>query len=44
MWATGFANWALAETYHKGIVYKSPEYKSIDVQKDKAIISFDNAA
>ena len=37
------ANWALAETYHKpGIVYKSPVYKSIDVQKDKAIISFDN--
>ncbi|MEJ7740361.1 MAG: sialate O-acetylesterase [Chitinophagaceae bacterium] len=28
------ANWALAETYHKqGIVYKSPVYKSIDVQK-----------
>ena len=37
------ANWALAETYHKpGIVYKSPVYKSIDVQKGKAIISFDN--
>ena len=37
------ANWALAETYHKpGIVYKSPVYKSINVQKDKAIISFDN--
>jgi len=37
------ANWALAETYHQpGIVYKSPIYKSIDVEKDKAIISFDN--
>jgi sialate O-acetylesterase len=37
------ANWALAETYHKGgIVYKSPVYKSMNVQKDKAIISFDN--
>ena len=39
------ANWALAETYHKaGLVYKSPIYKSIDVQKDKAIISFDNVS
>jgi len=38
------ANWALAETYHKeGIVYKSPMYKSMEVRKDKAIISFDNA-
>ncbi|QEC66223.1 sialate O-acetylesterase [Panacibacter ginsenosidivorans] len=38
------ANWALAETYHKeGITYKSPMYKSMEVQKDKAIISFDNA-
>lgn len=37
------ANWALSETYHKtGIVYKSPVYKSMEVQKDKAIISFDN--
>jgi sialate O-acetylesterase len=38
------ANWALAETYHKeGLVYKSPMYKSMEIQKDKAIISFDNA-
>ncbi len=38
------ANWALAETYHKqGIVYKSPVYKSMAVQKNKAIITFDNA-
>ncbi len=38
------ANWALAETYHKqGLLYKSPMYKSMEVQKEKAIISFDNA-
>jgi len=38
------ANWALSETYHKNdIVYKSPVYRSIDIQKDKAIIFFDNA-
>jgi sialate O-acetylesterase len=37
------ANWALAETYHKnGIVYKSPLYKSLEVQKNKAVITFDN--
>ena len=39
------ANYALAETYDKkGISYKSPLYKSIDIQKDKIRISFDNAA
>ncbi len=38
------ANWALAQTYHKdGIVYKSPLYKSLEVQKNKATITFDNA-
>jgi len=38
------ANWALSETYHRNdIVYKSPVYRSIDIQKDKAIIFFDNA-
>ena len=38
------ANWALAETYHKqGLLYKSPMYKSMEVQKEKAIISFNNA-
>jgi len=37
------ANWALAETYHKpGIIYKSPVFKAMDVQKGKAIISFEN--
>ena len=38
------ANWALGETYHKqGLLYKSPMYKSMEVQKEKAIISFNNA-
>jgi len=38
------ANWALAQTYHQeGIVYKSPVYQSMEVQKNKAIIAFDNA-
>ena len=38
------ANWALAATYHKeGIVYKSPFYKSIEIQQNKAILTFDNA-
>ncbi|HLK28158.1 MAG TPA: sialate O-acetylesterase [Puia sp.] len=37
------ANWALAETYHQsGIIYKSPLYKEMNVQKGKAIISFEN--
>ena len=37
------ANWALADTYNQpGIAYKSPVYKSMTVNKDKAIISFDN--
>ncbi|MEO6358917.1 MAG: sialate O-acetylesterase [Ferruginibacter sp.] len=38
------ANWALAQTYHKdGLLYKSPMYKSMEVQKNKAVITFDNA-
>lgn len=38
------ANWALHDTYKKeGIVYKSPMYKSMEVKKGKAYISFDNA-
>jgi sialate O-acetylesterase len=38
------ANLALAETYNKqGLLYKSPMYKNMEVQKNKAIISFDNA-
>lgn len=39
------ANWALAQTYHKeGLNYKSPMYKSMDVLKNKAILSFENAS
>ncbi len=39
------ANYALAETYDKkGISYKSPLYKSMEIRKDKIRISFDNAA
>lgn len=37
------ANCALAETYGKtGIVYKSPSYKSMKVEKDKIRIYFEN--
>lgn len=39
------ANWALSETYKKpGIVYKSPLYKSMEVQKGKAILRFTDAS
>lgn len=38
------ADWALAETYHrKGLVYKSPVFKSMVVKSGKADIYFDNA-
>lgn len=38
------ANWALAETYGvAGIKYKSPVYKSMQVEKDKIRISFNDA-
>jgi sialate O-acetylesterase len=38
------AGWALADTYNKqGIVYKSPMYKNMEVNKNKAIVYFDNA-
>jgi sialate O-acetylesterase len=34
----------LADTYNKqGIVYKSPMYKNMEVNKNKAIVYFDNA-
>jgi len=37
------ANYALADTYGKtGIAYKSPQYKSMNVEKNKIRISFDN--
>jgi sialate O-acetylesterase len=42
--ALRLANWALAETYgKKEIVYKSPMYKSMKVEKDKIRIYFDHA-
>ncbi len=38
------ADWALAETYHQNITsYKSPSLKKVDADKNKLIISFDNA-
>ena len=38
------ADWALAETYHQDITsYKSPSLKKVDADKNKLIISFDNA-
>jgi len=38
------AGWALAETYHLPVnSYKSPIYKNMVIDKDKAIINFDNA-
>ena len=37
------ANWALAETYNKtGLLYKHPEYKSMEIVKNKIILSFNN--
>ena len=37
------ANWALAETYPKKLELIKPMYKGMEVQGNKAIISFDNA-
>ncbi|MBX2921281.1 MAG: sialate O-acetylesterase [Chitinophagaceae bacterium] len=38
------AAWALADTYHKeGIAYKSPMYKNMQINKNKATVYFDNA-
>ncbi|MES1219504.1 MAG: sialate O-acetylesterase [Bacteroidota bacterium] len=38
------ANWALAETYHQNIIgYKSPSIKKVEADKDKLILSFENA-
>lgn len=43
--AKRLAAWALAETYHKeGLAYKSPVYRNMVVNKNKATIYFDNAA
>lgn len=41
--ASRLANWALAETYHQTTpAYKSPVYMQLQIQKDKAILSFKN--
>lgn len=38
------AGWALAETYHEPAgAYRSPQYKKIEIKKDKAIVYFDYA-
>ncbi len=37
------ALWALAKDYGKKVVYSGPLYKSMKVNKDKAVLSFDNA-
>lgn len=38
------ANWALAETYgRQGLVYKSPVFKNMHLQKDRAVVVLDNA-
>lgn len=42
--AKRLANWALAESYgRKGIAYRSPEYKSMQIENDKIRIHFDHA-
>ncbi len=39
------ANWALGETYHRqGFVYLYPLYREMKIEKDKVIISFENAS
>jgi len=43
--AERLANWALAETYRQNIpAYKSPMFKNLEINKDKAILFFDNAS
>jgi sialate O-acetylesterase len=37
------ASWALAENYNvKGLIYKNPLYKSMNIEKNKVRIAFDN--
>ena len=36
------ADWALAKTYNKNVPYSGPLYKSMKVEKDKIVISFDH--
>ncbi|MBN9384694.1 MAG: family 43 glycosylhydrolase [Chitinophagaceae bacterium] len=38
------ANWALAETYHRtGMVYRSPLFKGVTMEKDRVIVYVDHA-
>lgn len=40
---TRLANWALSETYHKaGIPHRHPQYRQMEIRKDKVYIYFDN--
>lgn len=42
--ADRLANWALGETYQKtGVAYKSPLFKTMEINKDKATLFFENA-
>jgi len=42
--AQRLANWALGETYHQNITaYKSPLFKKMEINGDKATLLFDNA-
>ncbi len=39
------AGLALAETYHRQVsAYKSPQYRDLEIKKDKAIVYFDNVS
>jgi sialate O-acetylesterase len=41
--ANRLANWALAETYKQNITaYKSPVFKNMEINKNKAVLFFDN--
>ena len=42
--ANRLANWALAETYKQNIIaYKNPLLKNIEINKNKAVLLFENA-
>ena len=42
--AERLANWALGDTYQKTVIaYKSPLFKTMELNKDKAALFFDNA-
>ncbi len=43
MLAEDWLLWPLHKDYGKKVVYSGPLYKSMKVNKDKAVLSFDNA-